>query len=551
LQTNDGNKRLKVLVTGPTSSSLIYQTGGWTWQWQGAPNEADWFTYGSTVLGAFKLEASWDVSYSCGTDILGQECPDENDGNDTGIMEEVKVEVEAFVGVGPDGSIGRAVEAASSKDVVVVCVGEEAYTEKPGDIRSLRLAEGQYKLVKNLKEKTKAKIVLVYFGGRSRLLGEMVEHADAVVVGFLPGPSSGQALADVMSGRVNPSGRLPLTYPLYEDGGGIPYFHAVSDQCTKGTGTLPHWESVPCEVQWPFGHGLSYTSFEYSLLRASVGSDKDLHVSVKVKNTGSVAGSEAVMFFTFDAFRSTTPEYKRLRAFDKIYLEPGQELTVEKTVPASDLTFIGPHDDKHYISDSSMPSWVGVGPSTDCRAEPNSELCWRLEPENETDEYVGACDTACEVWAASGCAHEFQLSQDTCLSMCITISRYPASAADKGNEGWGWNYVSCLESVVWGMEQEKGPDQCWRMTALCRDVFRTGQMDERGIGPGGSGGDAAMNTLGQAPPYSNLIAALSGLLATVLIVFVMRGGTFTKIRREDADHDSIEFTPVAIDVGEE
>jgi beta-glucosidase len=139
-------KRLKILVTGPTSNSLSYQTGGWTWQWQGAPNEVDWFTYGTTVLGALTSDADWDVSYRCGVDILGQECNDE-DGNNIRKTGNIVEEVEGWVGLGPggpDGSIGRAVDAASSKDVVVVCVGEESYTEKPGDIRSLRLAEGQY-----------------------------------------------------------------------------------------------------------------------------------------------------------------------------------------------------------------------------------------------------------------------------------------------------------------------------------------------------------------------------------------------------------------------
>lgn len=549
--TND-DKRLKILVTGPTSNSLIYQTGGWSWQWQGAPNEADWFTYGTTVMGAMTSDADWDVSYRCGVDILGQDCNDESDVGDedghnirkAGIVEEV----EGWVGLGPngpDGSVGRAVDAASSKDVIVVCVGEEAYTEKPGDIRSLRLAEGQYQLVKALKAKTDAKVVLVYFGGRPRLLEEMVELADAVVVGFLPGPSSGQALADIFSGKVNPSGRLPITYPRYDDGGGIPYFRAVSDQCTSGSGTLPHWESVPCEVQWPFGHGLSYTTYEYSDLTVTGGRGIDLILLVKVKNTGSVAGSETVMFFTFDMYRSTTPEYKRLRAFEKIHLEAGQEETVTKTVLADDLKFIGPHDDKHYISDLQLSFLVGVGASTDCRTNPDSNLCAKAVPvqNEEKDNYVGACDAACEVWAHSGCADNFHLSKDACWNMCASVSKYPESTTDKGNDGWGWNYVSCLESVVWGMEQEKGPNQCWRMTSLCRDVFQTGQMNEFGIGPGGSGSSPS-NTQRGPPPAGNIVAIFSGLIAAILIFYTMRGGTFTTRRRVDSDRGAVQFSPV-------
>jgi beta-glucosidase len=553
---NNDKRRLEILVTGPTANSLIYQSGGWTWQWQGAPNEDDWFTYGTTVLGALSAEEAWDVSYSCGVDILGQECHEEdNDDNDNGgdgnrnRKTNVVKEVEGWVGLGSDGphdSIGRAVEAASSKDIVVVCVGEEAYTEKPGDIRSLRLAEGQYQLVKSLKANTDAKVVLVYFGGRPRLFEDMVEQADAVVVGFLPGPSSGQALADIFNGRVNPSGRLPITYPRYDDGGGIPYFHSVSDQCTNGSGALPHWESVPCEVQWPFGHGLSYTTYQYSNLTATGGRGEDLIVSVNVKNTGSVSGSDTVMLFTFDRYRSTTPEYKRLRAFEKIFLEAGQEETVTKTIPASDLTFIGPHDDKHYISDPQLSFWVGVGASTDCRTHSDSELCTEVAPQDEEkDDYVGACDAACEIWARSGCADNFQMSKDACWNMCTLISKYPTSMTDKGNDGWGWNYVSCLESVVWGMEQkneEKGPNQCWRMTGLCRDVFRTGQMDEYGIGPGGNSNSPSNNRW--APPVANSIALLSGLFAAALIFYTMRGGTFTTRRRRDDDRGEVQFSPV-------
>jgi beta-glucosidase len=181
-----------------------------------------------------------------------------------------------------------------------------------------------------------------------------------------------------LSGKVNPSGRLPITYPRYDDSGGIPYFRAVSDQCTSGSGTLPHYESVPCEVEWPFGHGLSYTMYEYSDLVVTGGRGKDLIVSVKVQNTGAFAGSETVMFFTFDLYRSTTPEYKRLRAFEKIHLEVGQEETVTKIVPADDLKFIGPHDDKHYISDPQLSFLVGVGASTDCRPYLNTTKAKRI-----------------------------------------------------------------------------------------------------------------------------------------------------------------------------
>jgi beta-glucosidase len=181
---------LNVLVTGPTSHSLSFQTGGWTGQWQGVDSnkEGEWFTYGSTVLQALQREAQWQVSYACGVDILGRDCqPDVDDelqalqqeqhsNSGSGVMGTIK----GWVGFGDEDddylSIERAMkQAANGMDVIVVCVGEENYTEKPGDIRSLQLPSGQYELVAGLRQAApQAKIVLVYFGGRPRLLADIV-----------------------------------------------------------------------------------------------------------------------------------------------------------------------------------------------------------------------------------------------------------------------------------------------------------------------------------------------------------------------------------------
>jgi beta-glucosidase len=531
----DADSRPKIHVTGPTASSLVYQSGAWTGQWQGAPNDADWFTYGQTVLGALSMETEWDVSFTCGTNILGGECEDAST-KEPNIVEQV----EAWVGLGEHNSIGRAVSNTSDADVVIVCVGEEAATEKPGDIRSLRLPEGQYELVRQIKRKTEAKIVLVYFGGRPRLLEDMAELADAVLVAFLPGPSAGEAIADIVTGRVNPGGRLPVTYPLYEDGGGVPYFHSVSDQCTRGDGPLPHWEYSPCEVQWPFGHGLSYTSFDYSDFSASGGIDEDLHVSVSVRNTGKRSGTETVLFFTFDEFRSTTPEYKRLRAFDKVHLEPGQSVTVSKVVPLDDLRFVGPDDDKHYIIDPTMISWVGVGVETDCRTSPGDQLCKRIVSKNPEQVYVGACEAACNVWMQSGCAKTYKMSKDSCLSECTEISAFPAASMDEDNNGWGWTYVDCLESVVWGFKERDSTDQCWQMTSMCRNVFETGDLDEFGMG-------IAMrpSSVGGFVSTANVVALSVAAIGSLLIAYFLRGGTLKrrKSRLERHHDDTIQLTP--------
>ena len=496
IRTTDDEK-LKVLVTGPTANSRVYQSGGWTGRWQGVPleEEDDGFSYGSSLLGAFAAESSLDVSYMCGVDILGNACSAEG--------------TEHFT-----SSLGRAVQAAASSDVVVIAVGQEATTEKQGDIRSLDLPHGQYELVQHIQQNTNAKIILVFFGGRPRLLHDMVDQSDAVFVGFLPGPSAGQAIVDMVLGRVNPNARLPITYPAFEDGGGSPYFHAVSDKCTKGEGVLPHWEFVNCAVQWPFGHGLSYTTFEYSDFTAIGGIDRDLELSVTVRNTGGMGGAESVLFFTFDEFRQTTPEYKRLRAFGKVYLEPGAEVRVMKTVPLEELRFVGPDDDTHYILDPKMTAWAGVGALTDCRVNPaENALCVRLQSDTPSQEYVGACEAACDLWSESGCDVHYGLSKKLCTSICTSIARYPVASMDEGNEGWGWNYVRCLESVLPGIDSDE--TKCWKMTSLCRDIFQTGKMSEFGIEP--------LDGSTAAPPSGQALLGDNGSLAVCFIFCLVAG----------------------------
>lgn len=173
----DPKAKIKVHITGPTASSLRYQSGGWTWQWQGPSGDEDWFTYGATILDAAKAQdTAWDISYSCGVDILGNEC---TDSSEVSVSPGILSKVEDWLGIGHGAemtSILQSASIASLADYIVVCVGEENYTEKPGDIRSLELPQGQLELVKALSE-TNARIILVYFGGRPRLLRQMVVSA--------------------------------------------------------------------------------------------------------------------------------------------------------------------------------------------------------------------------------------------------------------------------------------------------------------------------------------------------------------------------------------
>ena len=524
----DSSKGKKILVTGPTAASLIYQTGGWSGQWQGAPNEDDWFVSGSSVLTALSANGSGlDISYACGTNILGGECDDTT--SEKGILEQV----EGWVGMGPHNSVDRAVQAAADANLVVICVGEEAYTEKPGDTRSLRLPDGQYELVRSIKSHTKAKIVLVYFGGRPRLLGSMVDESDAVLLGFLPGPNGGVAIADIILGQINPSGRLPMTYPAFEDAAGSPYFHAVSDQCTAGAGVMPHYQYTGCDVQWPFGHGMSFTTFEYTDLTVTGNASGDVQISFNVKNTGSVAGAETVLIFTFDEYRSTTPEYKRLRDFQKVFLESQEVVTVRLTLSQKDLAFVGPDDDSHFITDPSKPFWVGVGASVDCRLASDSALCAKVQAGN--DALVDpSCTAACDLWHDSGCFASYGLSQHSCIDMCTRAGAGPATYSAVGSKGWGWNYVSCLESVVWGMEQSN-QKQCEKLTSVCRDVFRTQNLNE--FGTGVFVGDSNHTTTPSA-----YVALLAGIISSLVVWLSLRGKCRHPKEEEPLEH--IQFTTV-------
>jgi beta-glucosidase len=539
----DPTKPLKIHVTGPTANSLRLQSGGWTHQWQGSPE--DLFTYGSTVWNSVRQEsAQWTVTYSCGVDILGNDC---DDSDETPFDESVIDQVMHWVGLTPTNSIVKAVEEAKGVDITIVCVGEEAYTEKPGDIRSLDLPDGQNDLISAIRRNTDTKIILVFFGGRPRLLSRMVDQSDAVVLAFLPGPSGGPAIANILTGRVNPNGRLPITYPSAIDGGGVPYWHAVTDMCTQDEeGVLmPHYQYVKCRVQFPFGHGLSYTSFEYRNFSAIGGIDADLHATVTVTNTGSISGADTVMFFTFDVFRHTTPEYKRLRAFEKVFLKAGESSTIKITVPVDDLRFVGSHDDRHYVLDPSMISYLGVGHDTDCRKAgeiPNpdeNDRCVRLTSQAPSKPYNEACEAACLLWMNAGDCNRVMTSRQ-CESLCM----------DAGDDGWGWNYVNCLESAMYRLTKDgSGKDQCRTLTFLCRDVFRTDAMSSGAIfeSQGGSSLPPAKQENGS---FGFWLALVSAVLTSFMMMQLIRGklaGQGRRQRGNDERFNGIQFTTIKND----
>lgn len=491
------------------------------------------------------MELNWRVSYECGVDILGNDCtgvgqstdyPQEEPQGGSGFVDTVK----DWVGWKDENYSGiqNAVKAANEMDAIVVCLGEENYTEKPGDIRDLALPKGQYELVTALREAAPEKrIILVFFGGRPRLLADVIPAVDAVFVAFLPGPLGGDALVDLISGKVNPSARLPVTYPMYEDLGGVPYLRAVSDMCTADTGgTLPHWENVPCEVQWGFGHGLSYSEFQYIDLALSTdtlqqGKEDALVVSVNVKNAGTRSGAHTILFFTFDEFRASTPEYKRLRTYEKIWLEPGSSTQVTVSIPLEDLRFVGPHDDHHYILQDGLVFRVGIGSDADCRRDPDSDLCSAPISIQTEKDYVGACEAACSIWEESGCP---DMTPVTCKRECSGI--HQGTGTSLNNDGWGWTYVSCLESIVWDASFDPTAD-CRKLTSLCRDVLSTSGVDEYGAGHGSS--NFAKTGI---QPWALSLALFSGIFASAMIVYAMNGGCTSEKAEQGGD---VQFAAIS------
>jgi beta-glucosidase len=229
---------------------------------------------------------------------------------------------------------------AANADVIIACIGENSYTESPGNLTDLTLSKNQRDLVKAL-AKTGKPIILVLNEGRPRIISDIVPLATAVVDILLPGNYGGDALAGLLSGRYNFSGRLPYTYPS-EINSLVNYDFKKSEEVKTMAGAYDY--NARITQQWGFGTGLSYTSFKYSNLRVDKShftKDDVLTVSVDVTNTGNRAGKESVLLYSSDLVASMVPDGRRLRNFDKIELQPGETRTVSLQLPASDLAFVG------------------------------------------------------------------------------------------------------------------------------------------------------------------------------------------------------------------
>jgi beta-glucosidase len=321
LLKNEGILPLKenarIFVTGPNANSLRTLNGGWSYTWQG---NADAFVpQYNTILEALQKRFP-RTTYAPGVEY-------DNAGGSW--------ESENATG------IARAVAAARLADVIVCCVGENTYCETPGNMDDLNLSENQKELVRKLAATGKP-IVLVLNEGRPRIIGDIEPLAKAVVDVMYPSNYGGDALAALLAGDENFSGKLPFTYPKHINSLHT-YDYKVSEHREVMDGSY-NYEAV-MDVQWPFGFGLGYTTFAYSDLVLESPADfkagDDLKVSVKVTNTGDRAGKEAVLLYSSDLVASLIPDVKRLRGFEKIALEPGETKTVTFVVPANDLAFVG------------------------------------------------------------------------------------------------------------------------------------------------------------------------------------------------------------------
>lgn len=313
-------KGTKILLAGPNANSMRCLNGGWSYSWQG--HRADEFAgaYHTIYEALCDKFGTQNIVYEPGVTYA----PYKNDN----WWEENEPEID------------KAVKAAAGVDVIVACIGENSYCETPGNMNDLTLSANQRNLVKALASTGKP-VVLILNQGRPRIINDIVPLVKAVVNVMLPGNYGGDALANLLSGDANFSAKMPFTYPKYVNM--LPNYDYKSCENMGQMGGNYNYDAV-MDVQWPFGYGLSYTTYAYRNLRVDrtefVASD-ELVFSVDVTNTGKVEGKESVLLYSKDVVASSTPDNIRLRNFEKISLKPGETKTVTMKLKGSDLAFVG------------------------------------------------------------------------------------------------------------------------------------------------------------------------------------------------------------------
>ncbi|NME68627.1 glycoside hydrolase family 3 N-terminal domain-containing protein [Flammeovirga aprica] len=317
-------KEAKILVTGPNANSMRSLNGGWTYTWQGEATNKHAADH-NTIVEALQAQSN---------NIIFEEGVKYPENNPDYKVDEIV-------------DIQKAVTAAKKVDYILLCLGENSYTEKPGDLDDLTLSENQLQLAHAMIATNKP-VILILNEGRPRIISSFEDKVKAVVQLYLPGNEGGNALADILYGKINPSGKLPYTYPRYANDL-VPYYHKFSASTAHTDGNINNNHKI--KAQYAFGFGLSYTTFKYEDLKLSstkISSDDELEVSVKVTNTGEREGKEVVQLYTTDLVASLSPSVKRLRRFEKVNLKAGESKTITFKINKTDLSFIG-HDNKPVV----------------------------------------------------------------------------------------------------------------------------------------------------------------------------------------------------------
>lgn len=313
------SKGAKILVAGPNAVSKRALNGGWTFSWQGEKIDEFGDLYHNILDAVQQKFGKANVSYVPGVSYT----------------KETKWDTEH------KDRFGEAIAAAKNVDYIILCLGENSYCEKPGDLNDLYLNDLQTELAQEMLKLGK-KVILVLSEGRPRLISKFSSKVDGIVQTYLLGIYGADALADILAGDVNPSGKLPYTYPAYPNSL-VPYFHKYSDEQVN-TDAAYNYEG-DYNFEYPFGYGLSYTTFAYSNIKLDksqlpLNSNEEVTVSVDVKNTGNRDGKEVVQLYTSDLVASLVPDVKRLRRFEKVALKAGETKTVTFKLKLNDLSFI-------------------------------------------------------------------------------------------------------------------------------------------------------------------------------------------------------------------
>ena len=325
----------RILVTGPNANSMRTLNGGWSYTWQGAGQERFTEKY-NTIFEALQNKFG---------------------AQNVRLVEGVSYDFGAAWDKEKEPRINEAVKAAVWADCIVACIGENSYAETTGNIADISLSRNQLDLVKAL-EATGKPVILVLNEGRGRIIYDIVKEAKAIIHTMLPGNYGGDALAELLSGDENFSGRLPYTYSAHTNAL-VKYDYKACERREVMSGVYDY-DAKTYQLWW-FGEGLSYTTFQYGNLavdKTEFSKDDVLHISVDVRNTGERSGKEVVMLFSSDIYASVMPDNRRLRAFEKIDLKPGETKTVHFDIPASDLAFVN-MDGRWMLEEGDFDIMVG------------------------------------------------------------------------------------------------------------------------------------------------------------------------------------------------